>query len=94
MAIGTVIGAEREYRNKTAGFRTMILLCTGSALITVVSGHITGDSTGLSRVTANIITGIGFLGAGAIFKDGNEINGLTTAATIWITAALGMAVEA
>ena len=92
LAIGIVIGAEREYRNKNAGFRTMILISIGSTLFTLASIHIVGDASATSRITANIITGIGFLGAGAIFKDGNTVNGLTTATTIWITAALGMTI--
>ena len=89
--IGLIIGGEREYRNKSAGLRTIILICLGSTLFTILSERI-GDETGASRVAANIVTGIGFLGAGAIMRDGLTISGLTTASTIWVAAALGMAV--
>jgi putative Mg2+ transporter-C (MgtC) family protein len=91
-AIGSAIGIEREYRSKAAGLRTMIVICLGSTIFTEISLNMGGDST--DRVAANIITGIGFLGAGVIFKDGLTISGITTATTIWISAALGMAVGA
>ena len=89
--IGTAIGIEREYRSKAAGLRTMIVICLGSTIFTELSMVIGGTS---DRIASNIITGIGFLGAGVIFKDGLSISGITTATTIWITAALGMAVGA
>ncbi len=88
--IGAVIGIEREFRSKPAGFRTMILICVGSCLYTILSKEATGVSP--DRIASNIVTGIGFIGAGVIFKEGISVNGLTTAALIWITAALGMAV--
>lgn len=88
--IGAVIGIEREFRSKPAGFRTMILICVGSCLYTIISKDIGGAST--DRIASNIVTGIGFIGAGVIFKEGITVNGLTTAALIWITAALGMAI--
>jgi putative Mg2+ transporter-C (MgtC) family protein len=88
---GGLIGAEREFRDKSAGFRTMILICLGSALVTMLSSRLAGDNDP-TRIAANIITGIGFLGAGAILRDGLRITGLTTAATIWLTAAVGMAI--
>jgi putative Mg2+ transporter-C (MgtC) family protein len=91
-AIGGIIGAEREYRNKSAGFRTLILICIGSCLFTILSAEIGKDSS--DRIASNIVTGIGFLGAGVIFKSGNNVSGLTTAASVWVTAALGMAVGA
>jgi putative Mg2+ transporter-C (MgtC) family protein len=90
--IGALIGFEREYHSKAAGLRTMIMICLGSTIFTEIS-----LSIGLSspdRIASNIITGIGFLGAGVIFKDGLTISGITTATTIWICAALGMAVGA
>ena len=90
--IGAIIGAEREYRTKTAGLRTMIMICLGSTLFTELS--ITLGVNSPDRIASNIVTGIGFLGAGVIFKDGLSISGITTATTIWITAALGMAVGA
>jgi len=88
--VGGLIGAEREYRSKFAGFRTMILICLGSFLFTTFSIHISGSSS--DRIASNIVTGIGFLGAGVIFKSDNRINGITTAATIWAVAALGMGI--
>ena len=88
--VGGIIGAEREFRSKSAGFRTMILICLGSILFTTFSIHITQSSP--DRIASNIVTGIGFLGAGVIFKSDNRINGITTAATIWAVAALGMGI--
>lgn len=90
--VGGLIGAEREYRSKSAGFRTMILICLGSFLFTSFSIYITGSTN--DRIASNIVTGIGFLGAGVIFQSENRINGLTTAAAIWVTAALGMGIAA
>src|SRR6476620_12383819 len=90
IVIGGLIGAEREYHSKSAGFRTMILICLGSFLFTTFSIHISGSSS--DRIASNIVTGIGFLGAGVIYKSDNRINGITTATTIWATAALGMAI--
>lgn len=88
--IGGTIGAEREYRSKSAGFRTMIMICLGSFLFTTFSIYITGSTN--DRIASNIVTGIGFLGAGVIFQSENRVNGLTTAAAIWVTAALGMGI--
>lgn len=88
--IGAIIGLEREFRSKPAGFRTMILISVGSCLYTILSKE--SNSTSPDRIASNIVTGIGFIGAGVIFKEGISVNGLTTAALIWITAALGMAV--
>lgn len=88
--VGGLIGAEREYRSKSAGFRTMILICLGSFLFTSFSIQIGGNET--DRIASNIVTGIGFLGAGVIFKSENRINGITTAASIWAVAALGMGI--
>lgn len=91
-AIGTAIGLEREYRSKAAGLRTMIMICLGSTIFTEIS--ISLGAANADRLAANIVTGIGFLGGGVIFKDGLTITGITTATTIWISAALGMAVGA
>jgi putative Mg2+ transporter-C (MgtC) family protein len=88
LIIGAIIGAEREYKSKAAGFRTVILITVGSTLFTIVSNAIGADG----RVASNIVTGIGFLGAGAIFREGTNVKGITTATTIWISAAIGMAV--
>lgn len=91
-AIGTAIGLEREYRSKAAGLRTMIMICVGSTVFTEISIAMGGATP--DRIASNIVTGVGFLGAGVIFKDGLNVSGLTTATTIWISAALGMAVGA
>lgn len=88
--IGAIIGLEREFRSKPAGFRTMILICVGSCLYTILSKEVGNGSA--DRIASNIVTGIGFIGAGVIFKEGISVNGLTTAALIWLTAALGMAI--
>ncbi|HWZ36366.1 MAG TPA: MgtC/SapB family protein, partial [Mucilaginibacter sp.] len=88
--IGAVIGAEREYSNKFAGLRTFILVAFGSCVFTILSIRIGIGNP--DRLAANIITGIGFLGAGVIFRDNNKIEGITTATTIWATASLGMSV--
>ncbi|WP_300602214.1 MgtC/SapB family protein [Niabella sp.] len=90
--IGTVIGAEREYKNKSAGLRTFILVSFGSCIFTILSIRIGVGNP--DRLAANIITGIGFLGAGVIFKDSTKIEGITTATTIWATASLGMSAGA
>ncbi len=88
--IGGLIGAERELKSKSAGFRTIMMICLGSFLFTTFSVYISPQTP--DRIASNIVTGIGFLGAGVIFKGDNRVNGLTTAATIWVTAALGMGV--
>ena len=84
---GGIIGFEREYKSKSAGFRTIVLITLGSTIFTIVSGYGVGSD---DRISANIITGIGFIGAGVIFKDQISIRGLTTAAVIWTSAAIGM----
>jgi putative Mg2+ transporter-C (MgtC) family protein len=93
--LGGLVGAEREWRNQPAGLRTHLILSMGAALVTMVSiemgEQFNADQT---RIAANIVTGIGFLGAGAILRLGISIRGLTTAASIWTTAAIGMAVGA
>jgi len=95
--LGAAIGLEREVTGKAAGLRTHILICIGSTLFTEVSiavaalGNGGGDP---ARIAAQIVTGIGFLGAGAILRTEGEIRGLTTAATIWVVAAIGIAIGA
>ncbi|MBL8101479.1 MAG: MgtC/SapB family protein [Anaerolineales bacterium] len=91
--VGGIVGAEREYQDKAAGFRTIILITLGSTLFTIFSLSMDAGFT-QTRIAANIVTGIGFLGAGAIVRDGGRIAGLTTAATIWLSAALGMGIGA
>jgi putative Mg2+ transporter-C (MgtC) family protein len=90
--LGGIVGLEREWRNKEAGLRTNILIAIGSAVFTLMSIELTDARTGdTSRVAAQIVTGIGFLGAGAIIRTNAGIQGLTTAATIWVNAAIGVA---
>ena len=91
LLIGLLIGGEREYRNKSAGLRTIMLICLGSTIFTIISLE-SSHATEVGRISSNIVTGIGFLGAGAILRDGFTVAGLTTASTVWVAAALGMAV--
>jgi putative Mg2+ transporter-C (MgtC) family protein len=102
-ALGGVIGVERELREREAGLRTHLLVALGSALFTIVSayGFHSFLSSGASvvradptRIAAQIVTGIGFLGAGAIIRQGLSVRGLTTAATLWVVAAIGLAAGA
>ncbi len=91
--LGGVLGLEREWRNKSAGLRTNILIAMGSTLFTMLSVDLSRSSGGDgTRIAAQIVTGIGFLGAGAIMRTGLDVQGLTTAATIWVNAAVGVAV--
>ena len=90
--LGAVLGFEREMRNKSAGLRTNILIAIGAALFTVMSYELAADGNGdPGRVAAQIVTGIGFLGAGAIMRTDSGVQGLTTAATVWVNAAVGVA---
>ncbi|MFM8177773.1 MAG: MgtC/SapB family protein, partial [Candidatus Kapaibacterium sp.] len=91
VVVGGLIGLEREYSSKAAGFRSIVLICIGSTLFTMLSLQL-GGAANADRIAANIITGIGFIGAGVVFKDGVSITGITTASSIWATAALGMAI--
>ncbi|HST15821.1 MAG TPA: MgtC/SapB family protein [Gaiellaceae bacterium] len=103
-ALGSIIGLEREFREREAGLRTHLLVSLGSALFTIVSAFgfhdvLTHDPQAVvrldpSRIAAQIVSGIGFLGAGAIIRQGLSIRGLTTAATLWVVAAIGMAAGA
>ena len=92
--LGAAIGVEREYRQKPAGLRTNILIALGSALFTTVSIELAPSGGTLDRIPAQIVTGIGFLGAGAILRSGGSIHGMTTAATIWVNAGIGIAAGA
>ena len=93
--LGAVIGMDREYRGKPAGFRTLMLVSMGAAIFSMVSYKMAlmdpYSNSDVTRIASNIVAGIGFLGAGIIFRNGQDIRGLTTAATIWIAAAIGMA---
>jgi putative Mg2+ transporter-C (MgtC) family protein len=107
LGLGAIIGLEREWRDRTAGLRTHMLVCLGSAVFTIVSAYgfsdwyssipadqrttIVSDPT---RIAAQIVTGIGFLGAGAIFRSDDGVRGLTTAASLWMMAAIGLAAGA
>lgn len=91
LVAGGLIGLEREFRDKAAGFRTLIFICLGATLFTLLSIRLAAGSDP-TRITANIVTGIGFLGAGVIMRDAGRIVGLTTASTIWLTAAIGMGI--
>jgi putative Mg2+ transporter-C (MgtC) family protein len=106
-ACGAVVGAEREWRDRTAGFRTHILVCIGAAVFTIVSAYgfrswyqvlPAGQRPNLvmdpARIAAQVVSGIGFLGAGAIFQSRGSVKGLTTAASLWAMAAIGMAIGA
>ena len=93
--LGGIIGLEREWRGRDAGLRTNILIALGSCLFTILSIEgfpLQGASQDTGRVAAQIVSGIGFLGAGAMFQTSNRTKGMTTAATIWVVAAIGMAV--
>ena len=97
--LGGAVGLEREYREREAGFRTHMLVAVGAALFTIASAYgfhdflVSGDAvvrTDPTRIAAQIVTGIGFLGAGAIIRQGVAVRGLTTAATLWVVAAIGL----
>lgn len=89
--IGGLIGAEREFRGKAAGLRTIIFICVGATLFTMLSLRL-GGSADPVRIASNIVAGVGFLGAGTILQSQGRVVGLTTAATIWLAAALGMGI--
>jgi putative Mg2+ transporter-C (MgtC) family protein len=91
-AMGGVIGMEREWRHKASGLRTNMLICMGAALFTMLSAVVAGDnSSNKGQIASNIVQGIGFLGAGLILHTRNRVLGLTSAATVWVVAAVGMA---
>ncbi|HEV2646948.1 MAG TPA: MgtC/SapB family protein [Acidobacteriaceae bacterium] len=91
-AMGAVIGIEREWRHKASGLRTNMLICMGAALFTMLSAVVAGDASGnKAQVASNIVQGIGFLGAGLILHTRSRVVGLTSAATVWVVAAIGMA---
>lgn len=92
LVAGALIGLEREKTRHSAGIRTHMLVCVGSALITLTSIEMFPDDS--ARIAAGIVTGIGFLGAGTIFRDKSNVKGLTTAASIWAVAGMGIALGA
>ena len=89
--LGGAVGLEREFRHKPAGLRTNMLIALGSALFSILSVELGAGAGSPDRIAAQVVTGIGFLGAGAILRSGENVHGLTTAATIWVNAAIGMA---
>jgi putative Mg2+ transporter-C (MgtC) family protein len=90
--LGGVIGLQREVKRKDAGVRTNLLICMGSAFFTILSIYLAGDSTSnKGQVAANIVQGIGFLGAGLILHNRSRVSGLTSAASVWVVASIGMA---
>jgi putative Mg2+ transporter-C (MgtC) family protein len=93
LILAIAIGTEREYHGHPAGIRTMALVGVGACLFTTISlESVFGTRTDPTRIAAQIVTGVGFLGAGAILRHGTDVRGLTTAATIWVVAAIGMVV--
>lgn len=94
LVLGAVIGFDRERHGSDAGIRTYAAVCIGAAIFTSMAAHIENDTSAVSRILANIVTGVGFLGAGIIYRNNNAgtSHGLTTAATVWCTAAVGAAV--
>ncbi|MDP3730995.1 MAG: MgtC/SapB family protein [bacterium] len=91
-ALGAAIGFERERSRKSAGLRTNALVAMGAALLTVISLSFGGPGADPSRIISNIIVGIGFIGGGAILREGGRVTGITTAATLWVVAAIGITV--
>ncbi len=99
VVLGGVIGLEREWRGQAAGLRTHILVCVGATIMTITSAQIGMGATGAgpgdpAHLAAQIVSGIGFLGAGAIIRAGGSVHGLTTAASVWATAGIGIALGA
>lgn len=97
LLVGGIVGVEREWHKKAVGLRTLILISLGSAIFTIISirlGTNFGDESDVTRIAANIVSGIGFLGAGVIIEEHGRLTGLTTAATTWLVAGLGMAAGA
>jgi len=90
--VGALIGLERERHQRPAGLRTHVLVCVASAVFAMISIYAAGAQYDPGRIAAQIVTGIGFLGAGTIMRHGSTVKGLTTAASLWMTAALGMAI--
>ena len=87
MIVGGLIGFEREYRDKAAGLRTIIFICLGATVFTMLSLRL-GEQDDITRIAANVVSGVGFLGAGAILQSSGRVTGLTTASTIWLAAAV------
>lgn len=89
--LGGLIGLEREIHRKPAGLRTNILICMGAATFMLIAEKMTSDPSSIARLTAGIVTGVGFIGGGAVLRDQANIYGVTTAATIWVVTSIGIA---
>ncbi len=92
LVLGGVMGLERQYNDKPAGYATNSIICVGATLFTILSLYMAEMGGDPGRIAAQIVSGVGFLGAGAILREGNKVSGLTTAAAVWLVAAIGMAV--
>lgn len=92
VAAGVILGLERELKDKAAGLKTITVICLGSALFAIISYKVGGADGESTRIASYIVSGVGFLGAGVIFKDGVNVSGLTTAGIIWLAAAVGTAI--
>lgn len=91
VAAGIILGLEREMKDKVAGLKTITIICLGAALFGILSYRIGGENNP-TQIAAYVVSGVGFIGAGAIFKDGFSISGLTTAGIIWLAAAVGLSI--
>lgn len=91
VAAGIILGLEREMKDKVAGLKTITIICLGAALFAILSYRL-GGQTSPTTIAAYVVSGVGFIGAGAIFKDGFSISGLTTAGIIWLAAAVGLSI--
>ena len=92
LILGGALGMERQYHDKPAGYATNCLICLGAMLFTVLSEYMGNAGGDPGRIAAQVVTGVGFIGAGSILRDGNKISGLTTATNVWVVAAIGMAI--
>ncbi len=92
MAAGVILGSEREFKDKAAGLKTITVICLGSALFAIISYKVGFADHETTRIASYIVAGVGFIGAGVIFKDGPNVSGLTTAGIIWVAAAVGTAI--
>lgn len=91
LVLGAAIGLERELHRKPAGLRTNMLICMGAALFTIISKHMGANTDSETRIIQGVVTGVGFLGAGVLIHQQGSVHGLTTAATIWLVTAIGIA---
>jgi len=87
---GLILGIERMIKDKPASIKTQMLVCIGACIYTLVSVHLAGPTSDVTRIISQIVTGVGFLGAGVVLRNGDKITGITTAAIIWVNAAIGI----